>query len=46
MTKNLYPDGEPYDNKNYPRMELIWADGGYAGKFVQWVKETLGYKLE
>ena len=29
-----------------PRLKLIWADGGYAGKLVPWVKETLGYDLE
>lgn len=27
-------------------MELIWADGGYAGKLIDWVKENQGYKLE
>ena len=30
----------------YPRLKLIWADGGYAGKLVPWVKQTLGYELE
>lgn len=32
--------------EKYPRMELIWADGGYAGKLIDWVKENQGYKLE
>lgn len=25
---------------------LIWADGGYAGKLIDWVKEHCGWKLE
>jgi putative transposase len=29
-----------------PRLELIWADGGYSGKLIPWVKENLGYNLE
>jgi putative transposase len=29
-----------------PRLELIWADGGYAGKLVEWTKENYGYTLE
>lgn len=27
------------------RLELIWADGGYRGELVDWVKHTLGWKL-
>ena len=30
----------------FPRLVLIWADGGYAGKLVVWVQETLGWMLE
>lgn len=22
---------------NFPRLVLIWADGGYAGQLIQWV---------
>ena len=29
-----------------PGLRLIWADGGYAGKPVDWVKEATGCKLE
>jgi putative transposase len=29
-----------------PRLELIWADAGYAGKLEQWVEEHAGWKLE
>ena len=29
-----------------PRLRLIWADGGYAGKLVDWVKEKCGWILE
>ena len=28
------------------RLELIWADGGYAGKLVDWVKQECGWVLE
>lgn len=30
----------------FPRLALIWADGGYAGKLIEWVKETCGWILE
>jgi putative transposase len=29
-----------------PRFQLIWADGGYRGKLVDWVKETFSWILE
>ena len=29
-----------------PRLELVWADGGYAGKLVEWVKSECGWVLE
>src|SRR5215472_305780 len=30
-----------------PRMQLIWADSAYTkGEFVEWVKQTLGWKVE
>jgi len=29
-----------------PRLSLIWADSGYAGKLEDWVKKTLGWTLE
>ena len=28
------------------RLELIWADGGYAGKLIEWVKHECGWTLE
>ena len=30
----------------FPRLQLIWADGGYAGKLVQWVYNFGGWLLE
>ena len=30
----------------YPRMALIWADGGYAGKLVEWVSSICGWLLQ
>ncbi len=29
-----------------PRLSLIWADSGYAGKLEDWVTNTLGWTLE
>ena len=29
-----------------PRLQLIWADGGYAGKLIEWVKEFGSWALE
>jgi putative transposase len=29
-----------------PRLQLIWADGGYAGKLVDWVRLKCGWMLE
>jgi putative transposase len=28
------------------RLTLIWADGGYAGKLIEWVKDACGWILE
>jgi putative transposase len=28
------------------RLKLIWADGGYRGELLTWVKQTLGWTLE
>ena len=30
----------------YPRLKVIWADGAYGGKLVQWAKEAGGWNLE
>jgi putative transposase len=30
----------------YPRLRLIWADGGYAGHVVTWVAAFAGWVLE
>lgn len=29
-----------------PRLQLLWADGGYAGQLVDWVREECGWALE
>ena len=31
---------------SFPRLKLIWADGGYAGKLVDWVKARCNWILE
>jgi putative transposase len=30
----------------FPRLQLVWADGGYAGKLVEWVKQFCHWVLE
>ena len=30
----------------YPRLRLIWADGGYAGELIAWVASFGGWVLE
>jgi len=30
----------------FPRLQKIWADGGYAGQLIAWVKELGGWILE
>ncbi len=32
--------------ERFPRLRLIWADGGYAGQLVNWVKDQLSCVLE
>jgi putative transposase len=29
----------------FPRLQLIWADGGYAGQLVEWVQTTWQWLL-
>jgi putative transposase len=33
-------------NDHPERLRLIWADGGYAGKLIEWVKSECGWVLE
>jgi putative transposase len=30
----------------FPTLQLIWADGGYAGQLIAWVQETCGWILQ
>ena len=30
----------------FPRLQLIWADAGYAGQLVDWVMSLSGWALE
>jgi putative transposase len=30
----------------FNRLQLIWADGGYSGQLVEWVKRMCGWTLE
>jgi putative transposase len=30
----------------FPRLKLIWADGGYAGQLVEWTRKLGGWVLE
>jgi putative transposase len=29
-----------------PRLQLIWADGGYAGELINWVRDRFGWILQ
>ena len=29
-----------------PRLELVWADAGYAGALVEWTRKHCGWRLE
>jgi len=30
----------------FPRLALIWADGGYGGRLVEWAKQAGGWPIE
>ena len=30
----------------FPRLSLIWGDGGYAGKLIEWTKTLGGWTLQ
>jgi transposase len=30
----------------FPRLQHIWVDAGYRGRFVEWVGQTLGWSVE
>jgi putative transposase len=30
----------------FPTLQLIWADGGYAGALIEWVQSTCGWILQ
>jgi len=30
----------------HPRLERVWADGGYRGPFAQWVSSRCGFRLQ
>lgn len=30
----------------FPRLQRIWADGGYAGQLIDWVHDLAGWTLE
>lgn len=32
--------------RSMPRMSLVWADGGYAGRLINWVWLACGWTLE
>jgi len=32
--------------ERFSRLRLIWADGGYTGKLIDWVKDTCNWVLE
>jgi transposase len=32
--------------ERYPRMKLVWGDSHYAGTFIGWLKEYLGWTMQ
>ena len=30
----------------FPRLQLIWADGGYAGQLIDWLQQACNWVLE
>jgi transposase len=34
------------DQTHFPRLAHLWVDAGYRGRFVTWVKDTLGWSVE
>jgi putative transposase len=34
------------DSGKCPSLKLIWADGGYAGKLIEWTRHLCGWVLE
>jgi len=36
----------PLRSPRWCRLKLIWADGGYRGELIDWVKSTLGWMVE
>jgi transposase len=30
----------------FPRLELVWADGAYAGTFARWLQDERGWRVE
>ena len=30
----------------FPRMQLVWGDSHYAGTFIEWLKEQLGWTMQ
>jgi transposase len=32
-------------DREFPRLELLWVDGAYAGAFEDWVETVLGWRV-
>lgn len=32
-------------DREFPRLELVWVDGAYAGEFEDWVQTHLGWRV-
>ena len=32
--------------EDWPRLKKLWADGGYRGRFEEWVSEHTGWSIE
>lgn len=36
----------PRAKRHFPRLRVLWADGGYSGRLVRWVGRVCGWVLE
>jgi putative transposase len=42
----LLREAVPHLRERFPRLRHLWVDVGYQGRFVDWVKTTLGWRVQ
>lgn len=46
MAQDLSSIFNQVNEVNFPRLELVWADGGYSGKLVEEVEAEKNFQIE